>query len=459
MTLSREVKKAEIPYQGLMVEKPRGECCSARSFSKRFSGVCISTGPTSLLAHKDANIRAGFPLSFGVFQRYYTELPQFANNPYVSVVGSVATGIGYLGAPIMTTIMNRFPHHLGRMIWVGCRFCIRSDFYWHLMYLTGTISIGSLVIGSFTSTLAGLILTQGVMYGFGFLIVYYPVLSMINEYWVVRRGMAYGLLCSATGVSGVVMPFVTKALLDRYGYQTTLRAVAIALAVLTAPLLPFIKGRLPAGIEHADRLHRSDWSFLRAPLFWVFTACNLFQGMGYFFPSLYLPSFAARLGLGTTQGALVLALVSIAQVFGQFSFGWLSDRHFSVGTLLMTSTVISSIAVLALWGLSKSLAPLCVFSLIYGFFGAGYVALWARMVTAVSKEPRASMAMFGTFCFQKGVGNVLSGPIGAGLLSQATGSGRSGYGLGEYRSVIIFAGTTLLASAMGAALSHFRARV
>jgi hypothetical protein len=68
---------------------------------------------------------------------------------------------------------------------------------------------------------------------------------MVNEFWVVRRGMAYGLLCSASGVSGVVMPFIIEALLQKYDYPKMLRAIATALFVLTGPLIPLPKGRLP----------------------------------------------------------------------------------------------------------------------------------------------------------------------------------------------------------------------
>jgi hypothetical protein len=47
--------------------------------------------------------------------------------------------------------------------------------------------------------------------------------------------MAYGILCASLGVSGVVMPFALEAMLNKSGYPTTLRAIAIGLAVLTGP--------------------------------------------------------------------------------------------------------------------------------------------------------------------------------------------------------------------------------
>lgn len=64
----------------------------------------------------------GFPLSFGVFQNYYADLPQFEDDPNIAVVGTVATGIAYLGAPGVILIMDGFPGWERVLVWVGCKF-------------------------------------------------------------------------------------------------------------------------------------------------------------------------------------------------------------------------------------------------------------------------------------------------------------------------------------------------
>jgi hypothetical protein len=62
----------------------------------------------------------GFPLSFGVFQNYYSRLPQFADSPYIPIVGTIASGISYLGAPLVTPLIKRYPRYQRQMILVGC---------------------------------------------------------------------------------------------------------------------------------------------------------------------------------------------------------------------------------------------------------------------------------------------------------------------------------------------------
>lgn len=214
------------------------------------------------------------------------------------------------------------------------------------------------------------------MYGTGFILFYYPILSMVNEYWIVRKGFAYGLLCSASGVSGAAMPFAVEKSLQKYGHATTLRAVAVGLFIVTGPLIPLLKPRLPE--TGASAPARTDWSFLRSSQFWTYSLSNLAMGMGYFFPSLYMPSYALASGMSSTQGALLLALMAVSQVLGQTSFGYLSDRRVSLNVLAGSSTIVAAVAVYTCWGLAQSFSLLVAFSLIYGFFGAGYTALWVR---------------------------------------------------------------------------------
>ena len=87
-------------------------------------------------------------MSFGVFQNYYVKLPEFKGNPYIPIVGTMASGIPYLGGLVMALLIRRYHHYRLHMIWIG----------WPL-------SILGLIAGSFANSLGPLIFTQGIMYG------------------------------------------------------------------------------------------------------------------------------------------------------------------------------------------------------------------------------------------------------------------------------------------------------
>jgi hypothetical protein len=106
------------------------------------------------------------------------------------------------------------------------------------------------------------------------------------------------------------------------------------------------------------------------------------------------------------------------------------------------------------WGIAHSFGVLVVFSLFYGFFGAGYTAFWGRMGTAVSTESTGAFAAFGCLNFGKGVGNILAGPLGGALLREMI-TIRS-YGSEKYEPVILFTGSCMALSSATLLLSYFR---
>jgi hypothetical protein len=54
-----------------------------------------------------------------------------------------------------------------------------------------------------------------------------------------------------------------------------------------------------------------------------------------------------------------------------------------VNGLTTMSAGVSAVSVFLLWGLADSLELLCMFAITYGFFAAGYTAMWARMGSEV----------------------------------------------------------------------------
>lgn len=406
------------------VSQHDSSCCSLSSISIAIEGKHSHT----------YSCFTGFPTSFGIFQAYYSGLPEFASQTdLIPVIGTLAQGMCYLGAPFAAGVTKRFPQYQKQLIYAGWPLCILG-----------------LLTASFADSVPALIATQGFMYGLGFVVLTYPILNMLSEWWVARRGMAFGLISAASGLTGIVMPLILEALLRRYGHRITLRACAVAMVFLTGPLMPLLKGRSPTSRaadvavstsssipERSRQRPRTDWSFLRKPLFWTYGTATAIQGVGFFIPPVFVPSYAESIGLSATRGALLLAVMATAQTVGQFVLGWLSD-----GTLLPTSfltsgcCVVAALATTTLWGLGKSLPTLIMYSIFYGFFAFGFGTLRVAMGRAVSSEQSTVLATYSAFVFLQGIGNVMVGPIAAGLISGTINLAE--YGASRYKETVIF---------------------
>ncbi len=128
----------------------------------------------------------------------------------------------------MSPFITRFPAYRKYCIWSGWLICILS-----------------LVGSSFWTPLWHLILTQGVLFSIGFLILYYPLLSMLNELWIERRGFCLWNTVSKTttfvsssltpfpyrfgcgGIFGLLLPILLEKSLNRFGSQCTLQGFAL----------------------------------------------------------------------------------------------------------------------------------------------------------------------------------------------------------------------------------------
>lgn len=312
--------------------------------------------------------------------------------------------------------------------------------------MTGlAINTAAIVAASFATQVSHLILTQGVLYAIGGVMIYCPTIVFLDEWFVRRKGLAFGMMWAGTGVSGIVLPFIMSALLARFSFQTTLRAYAVALVLLALPLLYFVRPRLPLAQTSLQR--RLDLGFLRTSIFWVPQTCNIIQGLGYFIPNIYLPTYAKSQGMTGTEGTLMLALVNMGVVFGAIWAGALTDRM-HVSSVMAICSMGAALAVFVFWGLSVSLPMLCLFSLLYGLTAGGYSATYSGIVSKVREvDGAADMGMvIGFLALGRGIGAVASGPLSEALLHLQSwkGEAKFGYGTG-YGGLIVFTGITAAA--------------
>jgi MFS family permease len=209
---------------------------------------------------------------------------------------------------------------------------------------------------------------------------------------------------------------------------------------------------------------------------------NIIQSFGYFLPSTYLASYTtSTIGLSPTMGTLMISLFSASSVIGGIILGHACDK-FNVTNVMLVSSVGSALSVWLFWGLSMpvpntttsspassslpsgggsssspatAISLLVLFSLFYGFFAGGFSSTWSGVLTQLKAESPSLETgfMFGLLAGGRGIGNVISGPLSAVLLSAYAGSASS-KGTGEmkaangydsqYGAVIVFTGVTAL---------------
>ncbi|KAJ9296497.1 hypothetical protein DTO271G3_5195 [Paecilomyces variotii] len=368
----------------------------------------------------------GFTFAFGIFQEYYSTHEPFRDSGNIAAIGTCAMGIIYILSPFVFALLLAVPR---LKLWA-------TPLGFLIMCLT-------LALSSFSTTTTHLLVSQGIAYAIGASLAYSPSILFIEEWFVNRRGLAYGIQWAGTGVSGVVLPIFLQWLLNAHGFRTTLRVWSIILFISIAPLLFFFKPRLP--IAQSASMRPFNIRFLANRTFLIFQLGNVLEALGYFLPTIYLPTYARRtLGVSNLIATLTVILVNLASVFGCVLMGTLVDRYHAT-TCILISTVGTTIAVFLLWGFSLSLAPLLIFCIAYGIFAGSFSSTWPAVMKEVQKTNSLAepTIVFAFLAAGRGIGNVVSGPLSERLLhglpwqNAAGGAYGSGYGI-----LIVFTGVT-----------------
>ena len=380
----------------------------------------------------------GFPLAFGIFQSYYSEHFLFKNNKNIPTIGTLATGTSYLGMPLINAIVLRWPRHQRALCFFGWLLCI-----------------GGLVAASFATKVWHLLLSQGLLYGIGWVTCYTPFLFMLNSWFIEKRGLAYGILFCASGVSGLVIPLAVGFLLDRFEFRVALRCYAVVTIVVSGPGFFLIKPRTSSSSSSnrandprkpTDSLAR----VLRSPHFAVFAAAIFVQGLAFFLPNIFLPSYASSLSLPLASANSLLALLSLSQVAGQLTLGYVSDMSNPYYPTSLAA-LVSGLGAVFLWGPAKGMWRLVPFSLLWGFSSASYSVLYMSVCTFLTADADVAMTVYGVFSFERGVANVLEGPISAWLIGEGSKVVIEDFALGRYEGVVWFTGVCMFLSSLGAA--------
>ncbi|EMD94523.1 hypothetical protein COCC4DRAFT_148845 [Bipolaris maydis ATCC 48331] len=412
---------------------------------------------TFLAAASATNIITyGFSSTFGVFREYYFRHAPFQGSQEVAYVGPVGLGLIQGLSPLLVYFCSKYPTKVTLLLWSGA-------------LLIAASSIGA----AFATTPAQLILTLGVLYGFGGSFIFAPAIVLIDGWFVEKRTLANGIFFSASSLAPAVLSPLFSLTLYRYSPKVTLIGWAVFCAFLSLISLPFIQSR-----QHAqeptiltesstpdsdiDKKKSTAYRFWTQPLFYIVCLTTISQGLAHFLPALYIPTFATDFGASQRNASLLITYFNIVCIFAQPLYGHLVDRIGPLYPLLIT-TIVASVSILTIWGSAKSYPPLVAVMILFGASSGAFVVLRSSFATqivlrnkAYSKttsdlEKRKNESLIsGILMSIRGVATIASGFVGRALVqgSEDIPLG-SGYGAGKWKSFIFFTGIIMGAASLG----------
>lgn len=175
----------------------------------------------------------GIAYSYGSFQDYHEHNPE---SPFygqsvtsISAVGTLVIGCQHFVPLLLRGFTATYAHLIRKMVMVSL-----------------VLSALSILIASFSTSIAMLIAFQGVFFGITSGVLLMPVVLYLGQWFDKKRGFATSAIFMGSGVGGVVFPLVLNALLTSIGFAWTMRVWALAQLLLNGSALYLIKPRLPS---------------------------------------------------------------------------------------------------------------------------------------------------------------------------------------------------------------------
>ncbi len=276
------------------------------------------------------------------------------------------------------------------------------------------------------------------------------LVSTVSNWFIKRRARAVAILMSFSALGGLTVPILVTSI-DSFGWRSVLVMIGIAIWVVGFPSAmvmrrpPEYYGQKPDG-ESSDTesvgLPRSTGSFFNDPnlgvrqvlktrFFWQFAFVGSLGRLVSAASVLHLPALRDS-GVSPGLAALSVGMLSIGDLIGRMSVGWIGDRvdkrWFLAGSYSLMGMGILALALVNSELLDASwlrFTPLPIFVLGFGVgFGISVPLRFTMLADYVGRRSFASLlGLTGT------VGEIFaaSGPIFVGLTYDITGSYRPAF--------------------------------
>ncbi|KAF9983284.1 hypothetical protein BGZ75_005272 [Mortierella antarctica] len=379
---------------------------------------------------------------YGIYQdRYIHHEYSTATTFQLAWVGTLNVVGMELTGPITGQIADHF----------GYRICA---------FLGALVMCAALLATSFAKQVWQLYLFQGLMYGFGASLSYFPSLSLPSQWFKRRRGFATGIVVAGGGFGGLVISPITTVLFDKIGYSWTVRLMALVHLAVIIPAVFLFKTRIENGKARAKRLKREhsdrelamrdqekrnedavmvvdvkmnesqvtitenhsamDFSVLKDRRFLLLIFSSFFVACGYYCPYFFISR-----------------ILNGSSAVGRVSMGLASDYIGDVNSLVISS-LFASLSVLFIWVFTGSSIPVMfVFCVLYGFFSGSFTAIVptvAAHLCGIKRLASVTGLVYGGIA----LGALIGSPVGGALLDLSDGK--------DYLSVQLWTGLVLAAS-------------
>jgi predicted MFS family arabinose efflux permease len=359
----------------------------------------------------------GFINAFGIFQQHYT--------------------ITLLAAPSTTAWIGSTQVFLVYFIGTFSGRCLDAGHF----RLTLTAGLSLQLLGIFASSFATrywqLLLSQGICKGLGDGLVFCPAVANAANLFAGKnhRVLAISSVACGGATGGMVFPAIALSLLHRVGFGWTVRVMGFVM--LFNAILVFAFAKAAPGKRKGGPL--VEWSAFKEATYAVFCVAIFLGFVGVWVAYFYLRPFARTvLHASERESFNLILLVNGVGIPGRLVPALVADRLLGPVNTFVPVMFFAGV-LLFVWIAVDSVAGVTVFTIFYGFFGAGVQSLLQAGLASLVTDPKKAGIRIGMGFSVVGIASLMGSPIGGALIERASG---------VYLHAQVFAGSCMVAGSL-----------
>lgn len=303
------------------------------------------------------------------------------------------------------------------------------------IYMGLALFAGGWVLTGFANTIPFLYVAYGVIAGAGAGMIYPACLPTALKWFPDKSGSISGLVQAGAACGPFIMSPVAQMLISTYGAQTACKILGviflIGVGAVAWMIVPCPDGWTPEGwtpsTTQSKELNTKDYNIpqmVKTPIFWVLVVMFIFaNAAGTMMVSATSPIAQKQIGLNAMSAALCVSLMTLFNMFGRISFGFIYDKLKGWNSLILV-LLINGISMLMLT-MAHSYVYFILCIALVGFSFGELLVVFAPMVKIIFGS-KFYNRNYGLIFIGYGIGAFVGPKISASFFD-ATGSYVMGY--------------------------------
>ena len=256
--------------------------------------------------------------------------------------------------------------------------------------LFGIVALGiGLIYASTATALWQVYLGFGLGLAFGMGFIFAPANAGLQRWFTKKRGLASGIASTGIGVSILVLPPVSAALIEWQNWRVAMQIIGVS-ALIIGSLAALMMGDPidtkggSASVVGAteNQIDVKTYYDLKAAFlsrgFLMLFFSSMICSIGFFIPFVHLVPYAIDQGFGETNGVYLLMVIGISSLTGRILLTAASD-HLGRRNSMIAMYFTMALSFL-LWYVAGNMTVLTMFAVFYGLGSGGYVAMIAPLI-------------------------------------------------------------------------------